>query len=272
GGYMSLPSPKICRRIRSLFGQISDPHKSIHTKARKALLKLLAEHGLSWVEIPACVAAADEDDRVRAAQASHRAPQYGPPSSASAPPYDVLHLALDLVEMHVAITPEERMAVALWILHTYVFDRFDVTPRLGLLSPVRGYGKTTLLILLDLLVADPYRTDNVTPAAIYYLLERRAHTLLIDEGDNLGLLNNSVLRSVVNSGHRRGGGVSRYVAGRARKFPTFAPLAVAAIGSMPLPLLHRAVIINMQRASSQTLTRLDEKSAVFPAARAEIYK
>jgi len=79
----------------------------------------------------------------------------------------VLQLTLDLVEMHVAITPEERMATALWILHSYVFDRFDVTPRLGLLSPVRGCGKTTLLILLDLLTADPYRTDNTTPAAIY---------------------------------------------------------------------------------------------------------
>jgi hypothetical protein len=125
---------------------------------------------------------------------------------------------------------------------------------------------------LDLLVADPYRTDNTSPAAIYYLLERQAHTLLIDEGDNLGLLNNSVLRSVFNSGHRRGGGVSRYVAGRARKFPTFAPLAVAAIGSMPLPLLHRAIIINMQRAGGPALTRLDEKSQVFPAARAEFQR
>jgi hypothetical protein len=61
-------------------------------------------------------------------------------------------------------------------------------------------------------------------------------------------------------------------AGRTRKFPTFAPLAVAAIGLMPLPLLHRAVVINMQRASGQTLTRLDENSAVFPAARAEFHK
>jgi hypothetical protein len=157
----------------------------------------------------------------------------------------------------------------LWILHTHIFDRYDVTPRLALLSPVRGCGKTTLLMLLELLAADSYRSDNVTGAAIYYLLDREPHTLLMDEGDNLGLLNNPVLRSVFNSGHRRGGGISRYVSGRSRKFPTFAPLAVAAIGDMPLPLLHRAVIINMQRSPTQ-MARLDERDPVLLAARGEI--
>ena len=84
--------------------------------------------------------------------------------------------------------PILRMAVALWILHTYVYDRFTITPRLALMSPVRGCGKTTLLALLDLLVANPYRTDNVTAAAIYHLLDRFPHALLVDEADNLGLL------------------------------------------------------------------------------------
>src|SRR5215471_11174662 len=170
---MSLPSPKICRRIRALFAAIASVNKHEAEQAREKLIKLLAEHGLNWSEIPACIAAADEDDRVRA-QASHRTPRHGPPSSAAAPQYDVLQLALDLVEMHVAITPEERMAAGLWALHTYVFDRFDITPRLALLSPVRGCGKTTLLILLDLLAANPYRADNISAAAIYHLLDRKS--------------------------------------------------------------------------------------------------
>lgn len=38
----------------------------------------------------------------------------------------------------------------LWILHGYVFDRFPITPRLALLSPIRACGKTTLLVLIDL--------------------------------------------------------------------------------------------------------------------------
>jgi hypothetical protein len=223
---------------------------------------------LSWNDIPTCVAAADEDDRVASAK---RTTATAPAGSGAGAEVNVLELVLHLIERHIAITSEERLAIALWILHAYVFDRFDVTPRLALLSPVRGCGKTVLMMLLELLAADPYRSDNVTGAAIYYLLDREPHTLLIDEGDNLGLLNNPVLRSVFNSGHRRGGGISRYVSGRSRKFPTFAPLAVAAIGDMPLPLLHRAVIVNMQR-SPTSMARLDERDPVFLATRTEIGK
>jgi hypothetical protein len=128
-----------------------------------------------------------------------------------------------------------------------------------------------LLSLLDLLVADSYRTDNVTAAAIYHLLDRRSHSLLVDEGDNLGLLTNGILRSVFNSGHRRGGSISRFVGGRSRKYPTFAPLAVAAIGMMPLPLLHRAVVINMQRSAAR-LQRLNEYDPSFIASREQIQR
>jgi hypothetical protein len=79
------------------------------------------------------------------------------------------------------------MAIALWVLHTHVFGRFKITPRLALLSPVRGCGKTTVLILLEALTANPDRSGNISAAAIYHTLASREHTMLIDEGDNLGL-------------------------------------------------------------------------------------
>jgi hypothetical protein len=44
--------------------------------------------------------------------------------------------------------------------------------------------------------------------------------------DNLGLASNGALRAVLNSGHRRGGKVTRYHGGQALSFSTFAPLAV----------------------------------------------
>src|SRR4029077_8340324 len=113
--------------------------------------------------------------------------------------------------------------------------------------------------------------DNVTAAAIYHQLDYRQYSLLIDEVDNLGLLGNHVLRSVFNSGHRRGGTISRFDRGRSRRYRTFAPLAVAAIGMMPLPLLHRSIVVNMQRASAH-LERLDEDDPSFVASREQIQK
>ena len=65
--------------------------------------------------------------------------------------------------------------------------------------------------------------------------------------------------------------MSRFIGGRSRKFSTFAPLAVAAIGVMPLPLMHRSIVINMQR-SSVHLEQWDEFDPTFPAVREQFQK
>jgi hypothetical protein len=47
---------------------------------------------------------------------------------------------------------------------------------------------------------------------------------------------------------------------------------VAAIGMLPLPLLHRAVVVNMQRSGGSPLKRLDESDPAFAIARAGIQR
>jgi Protein of unknown function (DUF3631) len=266
---MTLPPLKVCRRIRQLFRLIGSSNANEAARAREALVTVLTKHGLTWNDVSTCIAEADAAD-------ASTAPKPASPSGAPGPgpEVNVLDLVLRLVELHIGLTPEQRMGVALWILHTHVFGRFTITPRLALLSPVRGCGKTTLLVLLELLCSDPDRTDNITAASIYHLLATREHTILVDEGDNLGLWTNNVLRAIFNAGHRRGGAIRRFVGGRSRKFPVFAPLAVAAIGTLPLPLMHRAIVVNMQRHApgSARLLQLDEADPTFPAARAEIQK
>jgi hypothetical protein len=257
---------------------LGSPNAGEREAAHKKLCELLAEYGLTWNDLPTLLAA-DIPDGPPSSAASSGAASSGAASQAAppdrnAPQVNVLDLVLRLLELHIGLPPEQRMAVALWTLHTHIFANFTITPRLVLVSPVRGCGKTTLLILLEQLTADPYRSDNVTAAAVYHEIAGRERTLLFDEADNLGLLKNNVLRAVFNAGHRRGGAISRFVAGRSRKFPVFAPLVVAAIGLLPLPLMHRAAVINMQRRSvdEPPLQRLNEFDPTFPAAREEIRK
>jgi Protein of unknown function (DUF3631) len=267
---MDMPPPKICRRIRQLFALVGSSNTGEAENARVKLSKLLATHSLSWNDLPAILAATDPGNSSTRNAGSSAQQQAAPTTT---PEVNVLDLVLHLIEAHIALTQEQRMAVGLWVLHSYVFGRFPVSPRLALVSPVRGCGKTTLLVLLELLTADAYRTDNTSAAALFHLLGHREHTLLVDEGDNLGLLNNSVLRAVFNAGHRRGGAISRFIGGWSRKFLVFAPLAVAAIGTLPLPLLHRSVVVHMQRrAPGETFQQLDEHDPTFPAAKAEIQK
>jgi hypothetical protein len=247
---------------------MGSPNAKEAENARDKLAKLLAKHNLSWNDLPAILAAGNTINNTT------NDPGTTPPAPAAPPTVNVLDLVLRLIEEHIAVTAEERLAIALWMLHTYVFDRYSITPRLALLSPVRGCGKTTVLVLIDKLVANAYRTDNVTPAVIYHELDHhRRATFLIDEGDNLALLSDGVLRAVFNSGHRRGGNVSRFVSGKPRKYQTFAPLAVAAIGTLPLPLMHRAIVVNMRRqAPGETVRRVDEDDAAFTAAREIIHQ
>jgi uncharacterized protein DUF3631 len=211
--------------------------------------------------------------------ADARADQTPPPQATTeGPSVNVLDLTLRLLEEHVAVTAEEQLAIALWILHTHVYDRFSATPRLALLSPTRECGKTSLLSLLETLVGEPYRSDNITSAAVFRVLDDRHHTtLLIDEVDNLGLLKNSILRSIFNAGHGRSGSVDRVIRGHVQKFNVFAPLAVAAIGDvLPMPLTSRAIVIRMHRyvptEGQPHLRRVDQNDPALLAAREEIGK
>jgi hypothetical protein len=260
---MTLPPPKVCERIRKLFAQMGSAGKDADVAKRK-LDQLLAEHGLSWNDLLKILAALEPDNA--AADPGGSSGLGAAPTAASRAP-NVLPVVLRLIETHVAATPDEHLAIALWVAHAHIFDRFAITPRLALLSPVRGCGKTVVLSLIELLVPEGNRTDNVSAAAIYHQLERRPRTvLLVDEADGLNLFRNNLLRTVFNSGHRRGGAVSRFVGGWSRRYPTFAPMAIAAIGMLPLPLLHRSIVIGMQRSSAQ-LRRLDEADPAFRWAR-----
>lgn len=42
--------------------------------------------------------------------------------------------------------------IALWVVHTHVFDCFTITPRLAITSPEKQCGKTTLLDVINQLV------------------------------------------------------------------------------------------------------------------------
>ena len=133
-------------------------------------------------------------------------------------------------------------------MHTYLLDRFLVSPRLAICSPVKRCGKTTLLDVLARLVLRPLPTANVTTAAIFRVVEEHMPSLLVDEADTF-LHENDELRGVINSGHRRGGSVLRTVGDEheVRCFATYSACAIAAIGRLPDTLHDRSVVIDLKR-------------------------
>jgi hypothetical protein len=179
-----------------------------------------------------------------------------PTSQSSVNPADLIRYGV--LEKYVELSSHQATAVTLWIIHTHTYDLFVVSPRLALISPVRGCGKTTLLDLVEQLAHRGKRTDSITAAAIYHLVDSEHACLLLDEADNLDTAADKLLKAVLNGGHRRGAKRINMTRDGFREFDIFAPMALAALGTLPLPLMHRSVVIEMRRAS-RGLKRFDAR-------------
>jgi hypothetical protein len=163
---------------------------------------------------------------------------------------------LDLVEglVHHCIyfpSPRYETATALWAIHMHVFDQFNYTPRLAMLSPEEAYGKSQVLTLLQHLapLPKPGLITDPTPAGLYQSVDNGAKALLVDEGDNLNLCakTSGKLRTVLNA-NQYGieiprGGSSRKKGEKAEPkiFRPFIPMAIGAIGKLPRPLKSRCI-------------------------------
>jgi hypothetical protein len=153
-------------------------------------------------------------------------------------------------------SPEARDAVAPWVLHCHAIDAFESTPRLALLSPEKGSGKTRTLEVLELLVPEPMHAVNLSAAAMFRMIQTKGRvTLLLDEADTyLGprvAKEHEELRGLINAGHRRGAVAYRCVGEpskmQVQEFPAFAAVAIAGLGDLPDTVLDRAVVIPMRR-------------------------
>jgi putative DNA primase/helicase len=115
---------------------------------------------------------------------------------------------LSLVLSRFVVLPKwAAETLALWCLHTYAFEARDVTTYLGIESPEKRCGKTTLLTVLSELVNRPVVAANISPPAFFRVIEEARPTLLIDEADRAS----AVLRGPAVGGTEEGKGGERVV-------------------------------------------------------------
>lgn len=152
-------------------------------------------------------------------------------------------------------TQAAQAAVALWILHAHLIDHFETTPRLALLSPEPGSGKTRTLEVLEGLVPRPMFNFSATPATIFRSLAKESRTLLFDEVDAVFTKRgkdgdaHEDLRALLNAGYRRGATIPRCEGPRhdVQEFPAFAALVMAGLGDLPNTIMDRSIILRMRR-------------------------
>jgi putative DNA primase/helicase len=171
-------------------------------------------------------------------------------------PAVLLDAVSSVIRRYVILSDHEADIVALWILHCYVFDAFQCTPRLAITSPEKRCGKTTLLDVIGCLVPKALPASNITAAATFRTIEAVRPTLLIDEADTF-LDGKDELRGILNSGHRKGGNVIRTVGedNEARQFVTHCPVAIGRIGKLSETLADRSVEVQLRRRlPTETIT------------------
>lgn len=80
-----------------------------------------------------------------------------------------------------------QVAVALWIFHTHLMDRWESTARLALLSPEPASGKTRTLEVAELLVPRPIKPVNASPSYLFTCVasDDGPATVLYDEIDTV---------------------------------------------------------------------------------------
>jgi putative DNA primase/helicase len=201
-----------------------------------------------------------------------RSPAEAGPSTISSKPSTIpspLDSLRHLLTRFVVLPPWAPEALALWVLHTYAFELRDVATYIGIESPARRCGKTTLLTILSRLVHRPVIAANVSPTALFRVIEEMRPTLLIDEADTF-LKSKDALQGILNAGYTKSGFVLRLAPRQSASasasssssisptspatrhsslasFSCWCPKIICQIGSLPHTLADRCIIIRIQR-------------------------
>ncbi|MDG4861119.1 DUF3631 domain-containing protein, partial [Streptomyces sp. T-3] len=155
---------------------------------------------------------------------------------------------------YVVLPNEEALtAVTLWVAATHIQTALQHAPRLAVMSPTKGCGKSRVLDVLYETVHDPMMTVNTSPAVIFRTIGKIPPTLLVDEADTIfspkASGDSEILRGLLNAGHQRNRPAWR-ISGPEHKptpFPTFAMAAIAGIGDLPDTITDRSVVLRMQK-------------------------
>ena len=158
------------------------------------------------------------------------------------------------IRRFVLVTDAQATVLALWVIHTHALAAADLTPYLSIASAEKQSGKTRLLEVLKLLVANPWFTGRTSAAALVRKIASEGPTLLLDETDATFKQNQEyteALRGILNSGYARGGCATLCVGKGSEQhvedFPTFGAKALAGIGRLPDTLSDRSIPIALKR-------------------------
>ena len=155
----------------------------------------------------------------------------------------------DSIKRFIVASPEAIIAETLWIIFTHTLDAFSISPLLVFSSPVRQCGKSINQAVVSKFCPKSLVTSNISPAALFRVVDKFLPTLIVDECDST-FETNPEIRELVNASHLRSQAYVLRVVGdnhEPESFSTWAPKCLALIGNLPDTTASRSIVVKMQR-------------------------
>jgi hypothetical protein len=179
---------------------------------------------------------------------------------------DLLTEIEEAIKKHVVLNDHAAAALAVWVLHTYVYELRDTVAYVAIESPEKRCGKTTLLSVLAAMVHKPLIASNITVSALFRVIDTLRPTLFIDEADTF-LAGNGTIRGIINSGNTwrtayvlrmakssKSRGKAEPLEPKAenadsafKKYNCWCPKVIAMIGQVPDTIADRSIVVMMSR-------------------------
>jgi len=143
------------------------------------------------------------------------------------------------------------LILALWVLHTYLIEQFEVTPIIYFYG-LKETGKTRAGEVLEQLAFKCERLTSPTEATLFRSAEYFKTALIIDEIQLWGKNGNAEVERLIKSRYKRGLKVNRCNLLKAGEdqieyFDVFAPLVISTTYDIPLIIQDRAIRFLMQK-------------------------
>ena len=163
-----------------------------------------------------------------------------------------------IVVSHIILPPGGLSALALWCMGTYAYDGFHIFPKLLFHSPEKRCGKSTALDVVEALSNRSLLSSNITPAALFRVIESYHPTLVVDEADTFIAGRNDDLIGIINSGHAKNRAFVIRTVGddfEPKRSSTWSPQAFASIKRLQDTIMDRSIVIELQRKTAGEATQ-----------------
>jgi hypothetical protein len=168
---------------------------------------------------------------------------------------------MKILDKYMDMEDSEKRIVAIWIIGTWMHDKFQSYPYL-FINAIRGSGKTRLLKIIKSFSNEGDLLNSLTEAVLF----RTKGTLCIDEFEGINRKGNENLRELLNSAYKTGTKVKRMTKKKditgekmvVEEFSPYRPIALANIWGMEDVLGDRCIQIILEKSGKMEKTRLVE--------------